>query len=333
MSYAPSYAPSYGSPVYNVAPQLSPRQYTQHAYDAHPRHSTSPSRHYRDAYAPAQRTPSPRGYHPTGYTQPPVAAPMTSPVIVYGHPLSQPCRSVQWYVKYARSNAEIRYIDLLDKKEHKTPEYERKFPSMQVPAAEDNGLYIEESTAILQHIARNDPIMPRDAHGIAKLNTLLARHLSSVRKCSTELFRFVFFSKPDEFAGLISKGQETIAPILKSYNAILEKHPYVGGRDISLADFMFAPEVDGFLYARGALGVDVLGPYPAIKAYLRRLESIPGYVENVRAAADSFDSLAEKGIVPKNPRAASPAGSSRTTPSPRGGSPYNTSPTGRQYTL
>ena len=205
------------------------------------------------------------------------------PIRVYVHRFSQPSRSVVWYAKYARKNVVIQEIDLFAE-EHKTASFVQRFPAGQVPTADDNGYYIEEASAILQHLARGDAIVPTDAAGVARVNALLAKHHGAARLATTKIISPLLFGPKNGRAKLIREGIETATPALQYYDKVLAATPYLAGHKISLADFLFAPEVDQLRFCRDAIGVDALAAYPSIRAYLRRLEAVPGYTENVIAA-------------------------------------------------
>ncbi|KAJ9450976.1 Glutathione S-transferase F3 [Diplonema papillatum] len=79
---------------------------------------------------------------------------------LYANKVSQPCRSLLWFIDYAnRKDIDIRIVDV-QARDHKRPEFLAKFPSGQIPAYEEGDLLFSESTAILENLAHNHPLPP-----------------------------------------------------------------------------------------------------------------------------------------------------------------------------
>ena len=213
--------------------------------------------------------------------------------IINVHPLSQPARSVSWFAAYAKSDVEVRTIDL-QAGEHKKPDYVAKFPSGQVPTYEEGDFYLEESSAILQYLADGHAIVPKDKKQQAKVQQMIAANMAKVRKVSGEIARPIFFGKPEELPALLKAGMEKVAPTLKAYDTLLAKQSFLAGDDLSIADFLFAPEVDQLLYFQKALGHNVLEAYPSILAYIERLNGVEGYTANFQAACAYLKAAQEK---------------------------------------
>ena len=209
---------------------------------------------------------------------------MSSSGIIYGHELSQPARSVQWYNDYAKKGHTVKYVDLFAKAQ-KAPEFVAKFPAGQVPAFEEGDFMLAESAAILAYIAAGDAIVPSDRQAAARVTQMLATHLTKARLFTTEVISPLFFAEENK-AGKIAKGIEAVQPVLKFYDGILSKQDYVAGDKLSLADFLFAPEVDQFLILEPALKTNVIGDYKSIVAYLERLRGVDGYTASFTTAAE-----------------------------------------------
>ena len=203
--------------------------------------------------------------------------------ILNAHALSQPARSVAWFAAYAKSDVEVRTVEIV-KGEQKHPDYVAKFPSGQVPTYEEGDFYLEESSAILQYLADGHAIVPKDKKQQAKVQQYIAANMAKVRKLTMELVAPCFFAKPEDVAALAKKGIETVTPVLKAYDALLAKQSFVAGDTLSLADFLFTPEVDQLLLVKELIGEDVLAAYPSILAYLERLNEVEGYTANFAAA-------------------------------------------------
>ena len=212
-----------------------------------------------------------------------------APSTIFGHQFSQPARAVQWYNDYAKKGAAVKYVDLFAG-EQKAPEFVAKFPAGQVPAYEEGGFTLAESAAILNYLANGDAIVPTDAKQRARVNQMLAMHLAKATKLSLEITRPLFFVEENKEA-LIAKGIENVQPILKYYDDLLSKQAYLAGDNLSLADFLFAPQVDQFLILEPALKTNVIGKSRSILAYIQRLRRVDGYVANFDTAAEFFKAV------------------------------------------
>ena len=203
--------------------------------------------------------------------------------ILNGHPFSQPGRSVLWFAAYAKSDVEVRTVEIL-KGEQKHPDYVAKFPSAQVPTYEEGDFYLAESAAILQYLAADHAIVPKDKKQRAKVQQYIAANLAKVRTITTKLVGPCLFAKPEDVAALAKKGIEEVTPVLKHYDALLAKQSFVAGDTLSLADFLFTPEVDQLPLVKELIGEDLLTAYPSIRAYLEHMKGVQGYTANLKAA-------------------------------------------------
>eukprot|EP01061_Rhynchopus_euleeides_P011542 TRINITY_DN210_c0_g1_i5.p2 TRINITY_DN210_c0_g1~~TRINITY_DN210_c0_g1_i5.p2 ORF type:complete len:290 (+),score=165.18 TRINITY_DN210_c0_g1_i5:67-870(+) len=204
---------------------------------------------------------------------------------LYGHPVSQPSRSVQWFVDYAKLDVEVEHVDIMTGK-NKEPEFVAKFPNAKVPSFEKGDFKLEEGAAILQYLAEGHAIVPKTAEQRARVTMMIGRNLAQARKITVEAVLPLFFGKEGEKAEAIKAGIEKIRPELAKYDTLLSASKYLVGDELSLADFMFVTEVDQLAVMKEAIGTDVLADYPHITAYLQRIAEVPGYKKCVGAVAD-----------------------------------------------
>eukprot|EP01063_Lacrimia_lanifica_P010960 TRINITY_DN1772_c0_g1_i1.p1 TRINITY_DN1772_c0_g1~~TRINITY_DN1772_c0_g1_i1.p1 ORF type:complete len:268 (+),score=72.60 TRINITY_DN1772_c0_g1_i1:106-909(+) len=206
-------------------------------------------------------------------------------IVIRGHQLSQPCRSVQWYCRYAGLDVSIQYVDL-GEGEHMMPAFLERHPAGQVPALEEGDFNLAESTAILQYLSCDDASMALETpHERARLNWYFAYHVSTVRQLTKACFELFLFAPPG--GDDVSSGYEQIKPILQQFDAMLATQDYVLGPRLSLADFMFAPEIDDLA------PLDLLAPYPHLVRYLERIAAVKGYPETHAGMADAVKELKE----------------------------------------
>ena len=206
------------------------------------------------------------------------------PATLYGHPVSQPARSCQWMIDFLGKGDEVpvKMTDFIAG-ENQTEEYVSKFPAKKVPAFETaDGLCFGESLAILKYLSnKDDRFQPKCEKEEVLLNEYIGRHFSVVRAMTLDLFRPFFFLKGEERAQRIAAGYERVKPELQFFNDQLAKQNYILGDKLTLADFLFAPEVDQL----AAVGEKYLAPYENITKYFERLrETAPGYKNSIDAS-------------------------------------------------
>ena len=208
--------------------------------------------------------------------------------ILHGHPVSQPCRSIQWFIDYSGVECEVKMVDLQGGA-HKKPEFLAKFPNGQVPSFEDGDLCFGESVAILQYLADGNDIVPTCKKGKARLQEYFGRHLSQVRKFSSQIvFHFFFEKDADEKKKKIAAGIESTKAIMDSFEAHFEKSKFVLGDTLSLADFMFVPEIDQLVL------VDYdFKAYKNVSAYLARIKEVKGYEKMMATMMEVLKKLGE----------------------------------------
>jgi glutathione S-transferase len=170
---------------------------------------------------------------------------------------------------------ELVEIDIL-KGETRTPEFLAKNPSGHVPVLEvEPGRYIAESNAILWYIAGRSPLAPED------------------RVERAETLQWMFFEQhslePNVGAAyfwlaLVKGGRELQQHALEDWTeggyralGVMEKH--LAKNDFFAAGRYTIADIAVYAYTHVAHEADFdLSPYPAIRAWLRRVEQQPGHV-------------------------------------------------------
>jgi len=167
----------------------------------------------------------------------------------------------------------------LRKGEHKTPEFQKLNPFGLVPVIEDGAVILADSNAILIYLAKkyggeswlsNDPLVA------AKIEQWLAiaAGLTAFGPAAARLIT-VFGAKlnPDEV-------QARAHTLLKVMNGELQQREYLAGSRPTIAD------IANYTYVAHAPEGDVsLLPYPHVRAWLARIESLPGFVPMQKTAA------------------------------------------------
>lgn len=194
---------------------------------------------------------------------------------LYHFPLSTNSRKVRVALIEKGLDFERVLIDL-SKKEQKSPEYLKIHPFGQVPAIDDDGFIVYDSTIINEYLEDEYPypaLLPEDSEGRARARMM-------------EDFRDRYFNPP--FIEIIHEvrykpeGQrdakvidQAKAEIVKCFDRI-EKE--LGGKEclagpFSLADIAFMPDID--LLERFQIPVDA--KYKNLRAWIERLKARPSY--------------------------------------------------------
>jgi glutathione S-transferase len=202
----------------------------------------------------------------------------TQPIRLYRYPLSGHAHRVELFLSLLGLNFVNCEIDLA-KGEHKTPEFLRKNPFGQVPVIEDGELTLADSNAILVYLAmRYDPTerwLPRAAPRAAQVQRWLSVAAGELLfgPASARMIK-VFGTKLD-----LERARAFAAQLLSVLEAQLAERAFLVGAEPTIADVAL------FTYtAHAPEGGISLAPYPALQAWLGRIEALPGFVPMRRAA-------------------------------------------------
>ncbi len=161
---------------------------------------------------------------------------------------------------------------------HKQPEFLRINPFGQVPAIDDNGVIVADANAILVYLATKyaeESWLPRDPEGAAAVQRWLSVAAGQLAygPAKARLVN-VFGAKLDH-----EQVKAIAHNLFKLMEAHLEKQQFLTGVAPTIAD------VANYSYIAHAPEGDVsLQPYPHIRAWLTRIEQLPGFVPMVKTA-------------------------------------------------
>ena len=197
---------------------------------------------------------------------------------LYHHPLSGHAHRVRLFLSLLGLPFEAVEVNLL-KGEHKRPEYLAMNPFGQVPVIQDGALTLSDSNAILTYLAlRYDTggqWLPRDPVGAALVQRWLSQAAGSLVNGPGNARVNVLFQRPHD-----PRCADIAAALFKRMDDHLATQPYLVGEQPTLADIAMysytahAPE--------GGVSVQ---PYAYLRAWLQRIEALPGFVGMVRNPA------------------------------------------------
>ena len=192
-------------------------------------------------------------------------------------------RSVAWYNAYAKKGHAVTNVRL------RTCFSDGPECVADALTYSEGDLTLTETGVVLRYVANKDAIVPTDALRAARVDDAMATVLAKAGKLFSEVIAPLFFAKDSRTR--VAKGIEAVEPILQFYETLLDKQAYVAGDRLSLADFVFAPEVDRFLIVAPALQAKVLDGRVSIAAYLERMRQVDGYTAGFEVAKAHFDAL------------------------------------------
>ncbi|MDH6591729.1 glutathione S-transferase [Variovorax sp. TBS-050B] len=211
---------------------------------------------------------------PTAHT--PAARP-AQPIKLFGTPISGHVHRVRLFLSLLDLPFEFVEVDLRQKA-HRTPEFLARNPFGQVPVIEDGELTLADSNAILVYLnARyaSDPgrWMPRDPVGAARVQRWFSVAAGPLAYGPAAARVMALFGLPADPAETVSRSHLLLA-VMETH---LQRQDFLAGPSVTLAD------IANYAYvAHAPEGSVSLDPYPQLRAWLARIEALPGFVPMVR---------------------------------------------------
>lgn len=193
-------------------------------------------------------------------------------ITLYNMPLALNCYKVRLLLGLLGVPYEKHSIDLL-KGEHQTPEFLALNPFGQLPVMTSGSLVLRDSQAILVWIARKhgeDRWMPRDADDEAIVNGWLSAAAFEIRLGPYDARLAKLFPWLCINANTVV---ERSAHALKLYDDRLRGRDWIALERPTVADVAAYPAI-----AQAGDGEISLEPYPAVRAWMARMQALPGFV-------------------------------------------------------
>lgn len=191
---------------------------------------------------------------------------------LYRHPLSGHAHRAELFISLLGLNADIIDVDLM-KGEQKQPEFLKKNIFGQVPVLEDGDVTIADSNAILVYLASQYdhehswlPIEPAKAAEVQRFLSVAQGPVANGP--ATARLINLFGAKLDHARAL-----NTAHDVLSLLDIHLEDHTWLADDHPTIAD------IANYSYIAHAPEGDVsLQQYPNVKAWLARIEALPGFI-------------------------------------------------------
>ena len=201
-----------------------------------------------------------------------------SPIKLYRNPLSGHCHRAELMLAFLGLPYETIDLDMVNGA-HKAPDYLKISPLGQVPAIDDNGFTLSDSNAIMMYLFKkyNDdyewyPDEPEKAADVQRWLSIAAGEIA-YGPCAVRLVKLFGMDLDYELAK-----QKTIS-LFAVLEPLLTDQSFLVGNTITIADLA------GYSYiSHVPEGGVSLEPYPAIKAWLARIEAHPNFVGMKRSA-------------------------------------------------
>jgi len=201
----------------------------------------------------------------------------SSPIKLYRNPISGHCHRVELMMSLLDIPYETIDLDMANGA-HKAPDYLKISPFGQVPAIDDNGITLSDSNAIIAYLEKkyNDGYewSPQDPLKAAEVQRWLSVAAGEIAygPCAVRMVK-VFGAGLD-----YDVAKQKTDALFAVMEPILETREFLAGEKITLAD------VAGYSYiSHVPEGGVSLEPYPAIRAWLERVEAHPRFVGMARS--------------------------------------------------
>ncbi|MFA6179041.1 MAG: glutathione S-transferase [Candidatus Methylopumilus sp.] len=194
-----------------------------------------------------------------------------SPIKLYNFPISGHCHRVALFLSILDLPTEVIHVDLL-KGAQKLPEFTQLNIFGQVPVIQDGEVTLADSIAILVYLARkydNGQWLPEDPVAFAEVHRWLsvAAGLAEFGPAAARLVK-VFKASYH-----LEEVQNRAYRLFEVMENVLQASPFLVGTQPTLAD------IANYTYIAHAPEGDIsLAPYPHIRAWLSRIEALPGFV-------------------------------------------------------
>lgn len=203
----------------------------------------------------------------------------SQPIKLYGSAISGHVHRVRLFLSLLGlpfDNVELN----LRQREHRTPEFLARNPFGQVPVIEDGDVTLADSNAILVYLNERyapDPArwLPRDPVGAARVQRWFSVAAGPLAYGPAAARVMALFGREAELPETVQRAHALLAVM----EGCLARQPFLAGPAATLAD------IANYAYvAHAPEGHVALDAYPQVRAWLARVEALPGFVPMVANA-------------------------------------------------
>ncbi|MDR3426514.1 glutathione S-transferase [Silvimonas sp.] len=199
------------------------------------------------------------------------------PIRFYRHPLSGHCHRVQLLLSMLQLPYEVIEVDLAHG-EHKSPAFLKLNPFGLLPVIDDGGTVVADSAAILVYLNQrygSTRYLPESPAGQAAVQRWLAIAAGPLTAGPATA----------RIANVFGKPLDRQQAILSAHELFKVIEGWLTERDFLAADHETLADIALYAYVAHAPEGDIsLEPYPHIRAWLNRIEALPGFVPMQRTA-------------------------------------------------
>jgi glutathione S-transferase len=197
---------------------------------------------------------------------------------LYHFPLSGHAHRARLFLSLVDAACEIVDVDLAVGA-NKSPDFLRLNPFGQVPLLEDDGILIPDSNAIMVYVAKKlgrSDWYPEDPIGAAAVQRWLSVAAGQIAFGPAAARLITVFGASFDAKDVIGRAHT----ILKLMDTELAARAWIAAERVTIADVALY----SYVAAAPEGNVD-LGPYANVRAWLGRVESLPGFVAFPKTAA------------------------------------------------
>ncbi len=163
----------------------------------------------------------------------------------------------------------------LTKKEQKNPDYLKINPFGQVPALDDEGFIVYDSTVINEYLEDEYPypaLLPKDSDGRARARMMEDLRDNHFNPAAGQINREIRKPEGERNAQVVDAAKAEIARCFERIEKELQGKEYLAG-EFSLADIAFMPNLDSL----ERLGLTVDPKNKNVLAWIARLKTRPSF--------------------------------------------------------
>jgi glutathione S-transferase len=178
------------------------------------------------------------------------------------------------------------------KQEHKSPQLSKMNPRGRVPVLKDDDYVCFESLAILHYLDRkypDPPLFGRTPQEAGTITRVICEYQSYAEDHIMKLVYVILFQGVEGRAEEVARTMNIVEGEARTIEARLAGSPWLVGDDFSAADVVVFPGIQILLRALERREAQELRArllpletnYPAIAAWIQRIQALPGYERTV----------------------------------------------------